>query len=543
MSSDVSKPTPEQPASSGEASGTFSRRNFLRSAAISGTALGMAGCSDPAGGFFLDRPATRTSRGSRKPGRDLQIALIGCGAQGQALWTAINRIQDNADIPHLRAIADIDPRPRMELLSSIRSAGHEVNEYENIEDLLAAEADNLDAILIATPDWVHHEHTILSLEAGLDVYCEKMMSNKVEYARAMVQAQRRTGKLLQIGHQRRSNPRYLALRDGIISKHHGLGQMTHAYAQWNRGVQSSLPQRVADDPRRAEMAQKYGYESLYEFRNWRNFKKYGGGIISDLGAHQIDLFNWFYEATPTRVVAMGGIDYWNEANPRGSYELPDNVMAMYEYETPAHLNPDGKPHTTRAYYQVLTTTSSQSFHERFMGDKATTVISEIPYFNQILRETHTEDRVRNPEPGSFDALVAKFQQSWEEMLDDNLIYKVPSDLHWHARRPWQSPQTHGLPPSPWVTTPKEEEEMQRTGTYVDVRVSEPPVSYELATSLNAPAHQPHLLNFFTAIEANDKSLLNCPGEVGFRTCATVLKIYEALEQGGTAEFSPEDFAI
>ncbi len=64
-------------------------------------------------------------------------------------------------------------------------------------------------VLIATPDFWHAPMTNTCLKAGLHVYCEKMMSNTIDGARSMVRTMRETGKLLQIGHQRRSNPRYL----------------------------------------------------------------------------------------------------------------------------------------------------------------------------------------------------------------------------------------------------------------------------------------------------------------------------------------------
>ena len=86
--------------------------------------------------------------------------------------------------------------------------GVEVRAYENYEDLLAKEKD-LQAVVVATPDFWHAPITNACLKAGLHVYCEKMMSNTIEGARSMVQTMRETGKLLQIGHQRRSNPRYL----------------------------------------------------------------------------------------------------------------------------------------------------------------------------------------------------------------------------------------------------------------------------------------------------------------------------------------------
>jgi len=81
---------------------------------------------------------------------------------------------------------------------------------------LLASHPELDAVLIATPDFKHAEHTVAALKAGKHVYCEKLMSNTVEGARSMVLAARETKKLLQLGHQRRSNPRYLHARDKIV---------------------------------------------------------------------------------------------------------------------------------------------------------------------------------------------------------------------------------------------------------------------------------------------------------------------------------------
>ncbi len=68
---------------------------------------------------------------------------------------------------------------------------------------------NLDAVLIATPDFWHAKQAVDSMDAGLHVYCEKEMSNTLEGAKQIVNAAKRTGKVVQIGHQRRSNPYYI----------------------------------------------------------------------------------------------------------------------------------------------------------------------------------------------------------------------------------------------------------------------------------------------------------------------------------------------
>ena len=70
------------------------------------------------------------------------------------------------------------------------------------------EKEKLDAVFVSTPDFWHAPHSVMAMEAGCAVYCEKMMSDTLEGARRIVAAMDRTGQLCQIGHQRRSNPRY-----------------------------------------------------------------------------------------------------------------------------------------------------------------------------------------------------------------------------------------------------------------------------------------------------------------------------------------------
>lgn len=88
--------------------------------------------------------------------------------------------------------------------------------------------------------------------------------------------------------------------------------------------------------------------------NWRFYRDLSGGAISDLGAHQIDIFNWFLGAVPKSLYATGAGNYFKNR------EHFDNVMALFDYETPRGL--------VRAFYQVLTTTSAGGgYYESFMG--------------------------------------------------------------------------------------------------------------------------------------------------------------------------------
>jgi len=395
---------------------TVSRRDFVKTSLLVG------------GGIMLGAPALLRAQTPKADA--LQVALVGLGAQGRVLLEAM------LGIPNLnfRAVCDIWSFSRTYGKNRLGKAGFKVNEYADIEDMLAKET-GLDAVIIATPDFWHAPHTNLCLKAGLNVYCEKMMSNTVEGARSMVRAMKESGKLLQIGHQRRSNPRYRHALDNLIKKARLPGRMTNANAQWNRSVTADLgwPKNAEVPP---DVLKKYGFRDMHQFRNWRWFRDLSGGPISDLGAHQIDVFNWFYGTTPTSVIASGGNDYYK------GREWYDNVMAIFEYTLP-----EGN---VRAFYQVLTTTSAGGgYFEQFMGDEGSVKISENPSLTKAYREDRAPD--------------------WDKWVELNYITKSAAAA-----------------PAP-------------AAGKVDVRETAPLVAFELPVVLDKPIHQPHLENFFSAV--------------------------------------------
>ena len=439
------------------------RRSFLRSTAVVGAGLAFS-------------PMVLGQAGGKKPD-DINVALLGAGAQGQVLMSACLRIPG----VRFKAVCDIwtayNQRRVSRLLQKYR---HEHNTYVDYKEMLDKEKD-LDAAIIATPDFWHAEHTVACLKAGLNVYCEKEMSNTLEGARQMLQAAKETGKLLQIGHQRRSNPRYIHCYEKLIKGAKLLGRITTINGQWNRG------KAACEDigwPKKAPIEQatleKFGFKSMQQFRNWRWFKGLGGGPIVDLGSHQIDVYSWFLGANPKSVIASGGIDYWK------GRDWYDNVMAIYEYET--------KEGTVRAFYQTLTTNSSNGYFETFMGDEGTLVISEASGRGEVFREAW---------------VPAENWERWTKM--------------------------------DYLKEPAKKEEKPDTSAVLDVRESPKPPSYELPVTMDKLYHQPHLENFFDAVRGKGK--LNCPAEVGYETAITVLKVNEAVEAARKINFKPEEFKV
>ena len=409
------------------------------------------------------------------PSDTLNVAIIGLGVQGRALINAVLAIPN----VRFRAVCDIWRYSRRSSKYYLETYKQEVNDYEDYQELLQKEQD-LHAVLVATPDHVHAEHTNACLKAGLHVYCEKAMANTLDAARSMVRTMRETGKLLQIGYQRRSNPRYLHIQQNLLQKAKLTGRITHAAGQWNQPIREDTgwPKKFAmtdDDLKRQ------GYTGMHEFRNWRSFKKFGGGPLADFAAHQFDAVGWLLGVTPKSVLAMGGVDYYK------TRQWYDNVTALIEYDTP-----DG---TVRGTFQVLTTTSGggERMFEHVLGVDGSIKISENPKWTRIYREPHVPQ--------------------WDSWVAAGYL-KQPPEIA--ASKP--------------VTS--DEEHVRETGVVVP---------YELPVVLDKPLHQPHLENFFDAIRGTAK--LNCPADLAFRTEVVVHKANEAVAAQKLLTFTPDEFTV
>lgn len=439
----------------------LNRRKFLQMSTAAGMGLMIA-------------PLTIT-KGKSTAADDINVALLGAGAEGQVLLNSCLKIPG----VRFKAVCDIWTEYNQKRASRLlQKYGHDLRSYVDYREMLDKEKD-LDAVIIATPDFWHAEQTIACLEKGLHVYCEKEMSNTLEGARQMMVAARKSGKLLQIGHQRRSNPRYIHCYENLIKEAKILGRITTVNGQWNRSVQPDLgwPQKAAISQDRLE---KFGFKSMAQFRNWRWYKGLGGGPVVDLGSHQIDIYSWFLGANPKSVMAAGSTDYYD----RKTHEWYDNVFAIFEYDTPTG--------PAKATYQTITTNSSEGYYEKFMGDEGSLLISEASGRGNVYREPNAP--------------------AWDKW--DRAHYIKPSDLADSAGN---------------------------SGAVLDVRETMAPTSYDIPVEMTDPYHKPHLENFFNAVRG--KAKLNCPAEIGYETAVAVLKVNDAVEAGQRLNFKAGEFHI
>jgi predicted dehydrogenase len=279
-----------------------SRRHFLAAAAAS--------------------PLLAQVRG-RSANDQVQIAIIGAGGQGTG--DVQSSIAGGAKFV---AASDIY-QGRLTRVNEV--FGKDVFVTRDYREVLAR-AD-VDAVIIATPDHWHMKIAIDAMNAGKDVYLEKPMVQLIGDGQPLIETQRKTGRILQVGSQRVSSIVYQKAQELMQSG--AIGQLNMVEAWWDRNSaigawQYSIPPDATreniDWDRFLGRAPKVPFEPTRLFR-WRNYRDYGTGVAGDLFVH---LFSGMHFVTgaigPTRVYAAGGLRFWKDGR-----DVPDVLLGLYDY--------------------------------------------------------------------------------------------------------------------------------------------------------------------------------------------------------------------
>ena len=246
--------------------------------------------------------------------------VIGTGGRGRYVSTVFQKLGAQCV-----ALCDVY-QPYLELA---RKDAPEAKTYVDYNELLAQQG--IDFVLIASPDHQHGPNLLAALAAGKDAYLEKPMSHSLEESQRMIQAVRKSGRIVQVGMQRRSAPvihRAKALIDAGI-----LGRVALVKPMWNWNVarplnNSPLPGQL-DWFRFQGPAERRTLQPM-RFRSWRLFWDYSGGNMTDQGTHLMDVTQWFTNTTqPSSAICYGQVQKTTGA------EAPDVFCAVFEY--PKHM--------------------------------------------------------------------------------------------------------------------------------------------------------------------------------------------------------------
>jgi predicted dehydrogenase len=252
----------------------------------------------------------------------VQFGLIGCGERG--LYVA-SLFQKNAEVD-VRAVCDVFGDRTAKAVAQAAGA----QPFADHRRLL--EINGLDAVLIATPDHWHKAIAIDALNAGKDVYVEKPLTRLREEGPEIVRAARVNDRVCQVGMQQRSGEVYLEARERFV-RSGLLGKISHVDCVWHGGANRTLPAEPAQKPANLDWVRflgplKYRDWNPAQYLDFRAFLDFGGGKLTDFGAHWIDVAHMFMDQDgPLSAVAAGGVYY----DHRDGRTAPDTISALFEY--------------------------------------------------------------------------------------------------------------------------------------------------------------------------------------------------------------------
>jgi predicted dehydrogenase len=258
-------------------------------------------------------------------GRTIKMGLIGSGWYGMVDVQAAFKVGG----VEMAAICDVDSQHLEESAAKIESIqGKRPLTFKHHEDLLRVE--ELEAVIIATPPHWHALQFIAALRRGLDVYCEKPLAYDIREGRAMVEAARQSGRVVQIGFQRRQSPAIRQVRQYLEEGKAGRIVQVEAQINYQAGMRDTTaqpPPDTLDWDLWCGPAPKLPYSPQVGHFAWRLEKEYGHGHLVDWGIHLVDGARWVMGATmPVVVQAFGGNHYFKE-----QITTPDTLTAQWEF--------------------------------------------------------------------------------------------------------------------------------------------------------------------------------------------------------------------
>lgn len=236
------------------------------------------------------------------PNDRIQLGFIGMGTQNRGLMSGFLRTPQTQTV----AVCDVDRTRRLAAQTVAKDhfakqgGGGGCEAYEDFRELLARR--DVDAVVIATPDHWHALISIAAARAGKDIYCEKPLCQSIHEARAMVKAVRKHKRIFQTGSMQRSSKEFRVacelVRNGVI------GRISTVEASvGGPGMPCDLPGETPEPglnwdlwlgpapsrPYHSELSPRGVHK---HFPNWRRYREYGGGGVTDWGAHHFDIAQW-----------------------------------------------------------------------------------------------------------------------------------------------------------------------------------------------------------------------------------------------------------
>ncbi len=269
----------------------------------------------------LDRRAflLTAASASRILGANDNVRLAGIGVGSRGAYDL--GLAAKAERTEVVAVADVYAPRLAEIKEKLAPTGQAYKDYRELLD-----RKDIDAVIIGSPDHWHVAMIIDAVRAGKDVYCEKPVSHSIEEGERLVAAIAGSKQVVQIGYQQRSWPHYQAAAEIVAGGK--LGAIPLVQSSWYQGYSHTIKPATASDIDWKSFLGTAPDQPFDPVRraNWRWFWDFGGGHLTDLFSHWVDVIHWYIgESAPDAVAALGSRNVFPE------FECPDTITATYQY--------------------------------------------------------------------------------------------------------------------------------------------------------------------------------------------------------------------
>jgi predicted dehydrogenase len=387
-----------------------SRREFLAELAAGSAAVAVTPT-------VLSADAYRTIRRIPRrygPNDQIQLAVIGAGGMGT------EDVKTATSIDGVRLIVACDLYDgRLEGAQEKWGEENPIETTKDYREILVR--DDVDAVIVATPDHWHRQITIDALEAGKGVYCEKPMVHKVAQGMDVIAAQDRTGTTLQIGSQgmsslgnEKAKELYEAGAIGVLNYAEGFWARNSPGGAWQYEVPDDASEETVDWDRFLGDAPERSFDPLRFFR-WRNYREYGTGVAGDLFVHLFSSLHFIVSSLgPDAIMATGGLRFWKDGR-----DVADVVLGMFDYpETDTH-----PPFNLSLRVNFVDGTSGNTVL-RLVGSEGS---MDVTWTEVILRLNKKHDPLAALSKEEEDERTARYGDRKQMLPPAEAVYKAEKD--------------------------------------------------------------------------------------------------------------------
>jgi predicted dehydrogenase len=230
----------------------------------------------------------------------IRFGLIGAGQRGEYLLSNVAQLENNEVV----AVCDVYEPHRLRVKKRYAAQGSDSTDHREVLD-----RKDIDAVIIATPDHWHVPITIDAVRAGKDVYCEKPVTHTLAEGEPLINAVKESKRVVQTGTQQRSWQHYIHAKE--LVENGTLGQVTLIHTYWyqnhiaNQAPPSPIDTSKLDWKRFLGPAADRSFDAD-QYEHWRWYWDFGGGAMTDLFIHWVDVAQWYMnDDTPLRATATG----------------------------------------------------------------------------------------------------------------------------------------------------------------------------------------------------------------------------------------------